>query len=381
MPPRKKIRGKKRPVAKKSGNQHLKVGLALLFLLVFLIGALVFLAHLRSRLILPPAKVLPVAESVILEAMRVEIESALLRSGASKEGLETIVEPGQTRFVVLSDFPAAPLLANLDRRLQLISADIRLEIRQQQGEVAIHRGETLPFLLQFAPPSPLEPAGERPKLAIIIDDLGRDVETARALAVMDLELTFSVLPGTENASRVATLAHRYQREVLVHIPMEPLSYPATNPGRDALLVGMSPEEIHRRFHGFLERVPYAVGGNNHMGSRFTENRPGMAAVLQVMKGEGLFFVDSRTSAHSVAFDEARRAGLPAAGRDVFLDNVQDVEAIVVEIRKLVRLAKAQGTAVGICHPHPETLEALRREAGMFRREGVDLVPASRLLVR
>jgi hypothetical protein len=100
-----------------------------------------------------------------------------------------------------------------------------------------------------------------------------------------------------------------------------------------------------------------------------------------MKGEGLFFVDSRTSAHSVAYDEARRAGLPAAGRDVFLDNVQDVEAIVVEIRRLVRLAKTQGTAVGICHPHPETLEALRREAGLFRREGVDLVPASRLLVR
>ena len=381
MPPRKKTRGKKRPVAKKSGNQHLKVGLALLFLLVFLIGALVFLAHLRSRLIPPPAKVIPVAESVILEAMRVEIESALLRSGASNEGLETIVEPGQTRFVVLSDFPAAPLLANLDRRLQQISADIHMEIRRQQGEVAIHRGETLPFLLQFALPPLLEPAGERPRLAIIIDDLGRDVETARALAVMDLELTFSVLPGTENASRVATLAHRYQREVLVHIPMEPLSYPATNPGRDALLVGMSSEEIHRRFHGFLERVPYAVGGNNHMGSRFTENRPGMAAVLQVMKGEGLFFVDSRTSAHSVAYDEARRAGLPAAGRDVFLDNVQDVEAIVVEIRRLVRLAKTQGTAVGICHPHPETLEALRREAGLFRREGVDLVPASRLLVR
>ncbi|ALC17161.1 hypothetical protein DSOUD_2400 [Desulfuromonas soudanensis] len=381
MPPRKKTRGKKRPVSKKSANQHLKVGLALLFLLVFLIGALVFLGQLRSRLLPPPAKVVPVAESVILEAMRVEIESALLRSGASMEGLEIIAEGGRTRFVVVADFPAAPLLDNLDRRLQQISADIRLEIRRQQGEVAIHRGETLPFLLQFRLPPPLEPAGKRPRLAIIIDDLGRDLETARTLAGMDLELTFAVLPGTENASRVATLAHRYQREVMVHIPMEPLSYPATNPGRDALLVGMSAEEIHRRFHGFLERVPYAVGGNNHMGSRFTENRPGMAAVMQVMKGEGLFFVDSRTSAHSVAYDEARRAGLPAAGRDVFLDNVQDVEAIVVEIRRLVRLAKAQGTAVGICHPHPETLEALRREAGIFRREGVELVPASRLLVR
>jgi hypothetical protein len=381
MPSTKKTRGKKRPVTKKSEKQHLKVGLALLFLLVFLIGALIFLAQLRSRLIPPPAEVLPVAESVILEAMRVEIESALLRSGASREGLETVVETEQTRFIVLADFPSPPILDTLDRRLQQISADIRLEIRPQQGEIAIYRGTTLPFLLQFQLPPPPEPAAGRPRLAIIIDDLGRDVETARALAGIDLELTFSVLPGTENASRVATLAHRSQREVMVHIPMEPLSYPATNPGRDALLVGMSSKEIHRRFHGFLERVPYAVGGNNHMGSRFTENREGMAAVLQVMKGEGLFFVDSRTTAHSVAYDEARRAGLPAAGRDVFLDNVQDVEAIVVEIRRLVRLAKAQGTALGICHPHPETLEALRREAEMFRREGVDVVPASRLLVR
>ena len=115
---------------------------------------------------------------------------------------------------------------------------------------------------------------------------------------------------------VITMARRAGREIMIHIPMEPQSYPATNPGADALLVGQSPEEIRRRFQGFRTQLPDAVGGNNHMGSRFTESREGMAVVLAEMKEAGLFFVDSRTTGHSVAFAEARQAGVPAAARDL-----------------------------------------------------------------
>jgi hypothetical protein len=106
----------------------------------------------------------------------------------------------------------------------------------------------------------------------------------------------------------------------------------------------------------------------------------MEVVLAAMKETGLFFVDSRTTGHSVAFSEARRAGVPAAARDLFLDNEQDVEQISREIRKLAVLAGRKGQAVGICHPYEQTLEALRREAPYLKQQGIEIVPVSQLLV-
>jgi polysaccharide deacetylase 2 family uncharacterized protein YibQ len=230
-----------------------------------------------------------------------------------------------------------------------------------------------------APVSPMMRGPGKPRLAIIMDDLGRDLGSARTLLGIDLPVTFAILPGEVHAARVARLAHQQGREVLIHIPMEPRSYPVVDPGDDALLVEQSPEEHRRRFQIFLQQVPHASGANNHMGSRFTEHAEGLATIFAEMKQAGLFFVDSVTSSKSVALTGARQAGLRAIGRDVFLDNVQDVERIAVEIRKLVALAEKHGQAVGICHPYPQTMEALRREAA-FLRERVEVVAVSRLLL-
>jgi polysaccharide deacetylase 2 family uncharacterized protein YibQ len=218
-------------------------------------------------------------------------------------------------------------------------------------------------------------------VAIVMDDLGMDLATARALLAIDLPVSFAILPWNEKAPQVAELAHGAGREVLIHLPMEPQGYPATNPGPEALLVGLDDAEIRRRFAGYLTRVPHAVGGNNHMGSRFTEDREKMQVVIGELQGAGLFFLDSLTSGGSVAFEVAREAGVPAARRDRFLDNVQQTAAIAGELRKLARLAARQGYAVGICHPYPQTLAALRQEAATFAREGVEVVPVSQLLVR
>jgi uncharacterized protein len=228
------------------------------------------------------------------------------------------------------------------------------------------------------PPLLVVPATGKPRLAIIMDDLGRDLGSARTLLNIDLPVTFAILPGEAQAARVAKLAHQQGREVLIHIPMEPQSYPVVDPGEDALLVEQGPEEIRRRFQIYLQQVPHATGANNHMGSRFTEHAEGLATVFTEMKQAGLFFVDSITSPKSVALTGARQAGLRAVGRDLFLDNVQDVERIAAEIRKLVALAEKRGQAVGICHPYPQTMEALRREAP-FLRERVEVVAVSRLL--
>ncbi len=107
----------------------------------------------------------------------------------------------------------------------------------------------------------------------------------------------------------------------------------------------------------------------------------MAVVIEEMRKTGMFFVDSRTSSKSVAFETALAAGVPTASRDVFLDNVQKEDLIAREIRKLVRIAIKKGQAVGICHPYPQTMAALRREAAYIRSQGVEVVPVSQLLVR
>jgi len=392
MPPKKKSRaqGKTGKSGKEASAYRLKLLFAALFLSGFLLLCLVFLAQLRQLLrpvppLVPPvAPVAAPAPSTILEDVRVEIESTLLRSGVSLSQVETHQVGRLTRYEVRGAFPTAVLLDELARRLIRIAADLRLETQPAEARILVSQGEeTVALLLFYRPPTPppVHPTRPGARVAIIMDDLGRDVETAKALLAIDLPVTFAILPGEGHAPEVATLAHRGGREVMIHIPMEPQSYPATNPGADALLLGQTPEEIRRRFQGFVERVPHAAGGNNHMGSRFTEYRQGMDVVLAAMKEAGLFFVDSRTTGRSVAFAAARAAGIPAAARDVFLDNDQDVERISGEIRKLAVLAGKRGQAVGICHPYAETLEALRRETAYLKQQNIEVVPVSELLSR
>lgn len=238
----------------------------------------------------------------------------------------------------------------------------------------------LPAKGETPPPEPPPILEKRPQLAIVMDDLGRSLDTGRALLEIDVPITFSILPGETHATALAELAHRHGREVLIHLPMEPQGYPLTDPGNDALLLAMPIAEIQQRIGDFARQVPYAAGGNNHMGSRFTEDREGMRAVLSAMKKADLFFLDSLTSPQSVAYAEARQAQIPATVRDVFLDNTQDVEKIVGEIRHLMQVAQRQGHAVGICHPYPQTLEALRQMANELRQAWIDLVPVAQLVV-
>lgn len=232
----------------------------------------------------------------------------------------------------------------------------------------------------LAPPSPplSVPPGDY-WAAIIVDDLGQDLASARALLDIDLDLTFAVLPDLPYTSRVAQMAAGRGREVILHVPMQPLDYPAKNPGKNALLVDLSEDEIRQRLAAFLAQTPQVTGINNHMGSAFTRDRDGMRVVMSELAGRRLFFVDSLTSGASVGMETAAEFGLPRAVRDLFLDNEADVEKIRKELRRLIRHAKRHGSAIAICHPYPETIEALRLEQGSFAREGVRVVPVSYLL--
>lgn len=233
------------------------------------------------------------------------------------------------------------------------------------------------LVTEEAPPEPVL-RKHLPKVAIIIDDLGYDLAKARAFASLDLSLTLSVLPMASCTRDIAGEAGRSGRELMLHLPMEPKGYPELNPGPGALLNSMEPEEIRRLVLRHLNEVPEARGVNNHMGSSFTEENEKVVVFLEEIRKREMFFVDSKTSARSVAYGLARKMGVPAASRNVFLDNKQSATAIGIQLERLLGIAKQRGEAVGIAHPFPETLKALKSEAGRLK-EQVEVVTVSELV--
>jgi len=355
----------------------LRLALAVLFICGFLAGSLMLLSQLRQHY--RPPDTGP-SDDLLLADARVELESTLLRSGIGLADLEVLRENGVTVMQTRARLPEGRLLQLLGQRLRRLSPRLQLQVVRPQNRLEISLDGRPRFRLHFvAPRTPVDDG--RPRMAIIIDDMGRSLQATRELLAVGLPVTFSVLPNTPKAAETATLVHRYGHEVMLHLPMEPLGYPAADPGRDALMLSLSDAELRRRFLKYLEIVPYAVGGNNHMGSRFTADRRGMAVVLALMRREGLFFIDSRTSGASIAGTMAERMGVPTASRDMFLDNEKEVTAISRQIRQLIARARRQGEAIGICHPYPETIRALQREREFIEKSGVQVVPASKLVRR
>lgn len=308
--------------------------------------------------------------------LRAEIDHQLKQWGISGEALRPLPK-GQAGYQVAAPFPGKVRRGELAQRLTVLSPVLRVDGTAKTGCLTIYwRDETL-FQLHFMSSQPLPQVTAR--VAIIVDDLGRDLAVAERLLGIDAAITFSILPGETHAREVAERAHRRGREVLIHLPMEPEGFPAVNPGADALFVAQNAQEVRLRYNDYRQRVPYAVGGNNHMGSRYTADREGMKRILELLREDGMFFVDSRTTSSSVALTEARNLGLAVAGRDLFLDNEADVAKITSQINKLVKLAQRRGQAIGICHPHPETVKALARVVPQLRRRGIEIVAVSALL--
>ncbi len=243
---------------------------------------------------------------------------------------------------------------------------VRKDALQQEWRISLLNLPTHTLFLEFngrrqEPPSPLYPPSRAgPRLAVIIDDLGENLDQAEMLASLSFPVTFAILPQSSKTREVAQLAAERGRDILLHQPMEPHGYPfRADPGPGALFVGMGDEEIKAILAENLAQMPQAIGVNNHMGSRFTADAAGMFIVLQELKNRGLFFLDSLTTSDSVALAQARRVGLLHLQRHIFLDNIQDVQAILFQLRKAERITLSFGEVVAIGHPHPETLEALK----------------------
>lgn len=225
----------------------------------------------------------------------------------------------------------------------------------------------------------------RGHLAVVIDDVGRELHVFDQLLALRFPLTFSVLPGSVYAAGVQLRLRgdrRRPREILLHLPSEPVDPAATRAGAEAqeqfLRVGDPPDELRRATEAALERIPAAVGVNNHMGSRLTADRSAMDAVMPVLRARGLFFLDSRTTPHSQGLAAAEAAGVPALGRDIFLDHDPRPEAILAQMQKAAARARETPTVV-IAHPSQEVVDVLRAELPRLFREGIAVYPLSEVL--
>ena len=217
----------------------------------------------------------------------------------------------------------------------------------------------------------------RPRIAIILDDIGYNRTTGERALQLPAEVSIAVIPFTPYGHSLAKEAHAQGRNILLHMPME-----STDPSRrlDAggLTLAQTETEIRQRVSAAIADQPYAIGMNNHMGSQITIDPVIMGWVMSEVKQTSLFFIDSMTNPQSVAGQTAHDYAIPSIRRDVFLDNRTDPDSIDKAFNRLITLAKRNGHAVAIGHPHGTTLTYLQEKLPQLSQLGVELVTISAL---
>ncbi len=223
-------------------------------------------------------------------------------------------------------------------------------------------------------------AAERPKIALIIDDMG--AQQALGLAALQLPgaVTYSFLPFAPYTQQLASLAYQQNKELMLHMPMQAIEPEKWEAGE--LKLSMTQAELADLVQRQLQEIPYIAGVNNHKGSLVTQDYASMRDIMQLLvaaRGHSLYFVDSLTTSQSIAQQVALEFGLASRARDVFLDhNAPDTAIVRQQFRQLIILARRYGSALGIAHPRPNTLKVLRDELPNMAALGVQLVPVSAL---
>lgn len=221
---------------------------------------------------------------------------------------------------------------------------------------------------------------EQPAISIIIDDMGYMEERDRRAINLPGSITFSFLPYTPHARELALLAHKLNKEIMLHQPMEAISNQKLGPG--ALTLDMTQDQFVAQLQSNLKEIPYIAGINNHMGSLLTQY-PGQMRWLmhELSKHSDLYFVDSYTTVNSIGQKVANNNWIPNTRRNVFLDADRDPAKIKMHFQRLLRMARKNGTALAIGHPYPETMAILEKELPKLAKVGIKLLPVSGLLER
>lgn len=217
-------------------------------------------------------------------------------------------------------------------------------------------------------------------IAIIIDDLGDNLEVLQAIINLSRPLDVAILPFSLYARETARMAQNHGLEVMLHLPLESINSENNNGGHPVEINSkMSPEEVLTTLKECLDILPEVKGVNNHMGSLITQKKEIMKIILAEIKSRGLFFIDSRTTEKSIAFKLAREMGLSCGQRDIFLDSEVNQKSILSQIKKLIHLCQQRGKAIAIGHPYPETLSLLSEAITRIEEAGIKIVPVSRII--
>jgi len=219
------------------------------------------------------------------------------------------------------------------------------------------------------------------QVSIIIDDIGYDLGPVRELLKVDADITFAILPLCSHSRESAEMLHQAHRETLLHLPMEPNSYPKEKPGKGALFTDMNNEELIFQLEKDLASVPYISGVNNHMGSKFMADEDKLVLVFNKLKKKKLFFIDSRTTSGTKASAAAEKVNIQMASRKVFLDNNRDYNEIYKIILDVAQNSSDVSPVIMIGHPYPETIRAIKDASKVLKQKGILVVPVSKLINR
>lgn len=283
-----------------------------------------------------------------------------------------------TQFILFSILeepqPVAPPLAQAPAAVDALSLQALRDLPLRQPAPLI---PPRPTEQEFPPGQRKDESADKPKVAIIIDDLGFVREPTEDFWALDIPLTFAVLPGGKYSRLHAGQALELKQEVILHLPLEPLD-PSIDPGPGAILGSFSAEEALVQLRDNLQAIPGISGVNNHMGSKGTQDPALLQLIMSELKTNGLFFIDSMTINSSLAGKIAHEMQVPVGRRDVFLDGLGS-EGIPLQVKILIEKACAQGTAIGIAHTRPGVAKAIADCLPLFAEAQVELVHVSELV--
>ena len=322
------------------------------------------------------------AQSVIGTQARITIRpiSATLMGGKTylaEDQIAIVLEDSSKQAALESALDGVAQRHHLTRGPSSSSGNV-VVIAYFQGAQRTHSIHLIERPATAAPQTSTLPAGA-PQLAIIVDDLGHDLPPLHEILQIGYPLTISVIPNLPESAETAEEAHRRGDEVLLHLPMQAIE-PDAKTETVELRVGMKSNQVDQTLSAMLATVPHAAGVNNHQGSRATADPALMNSLMSALKRRGLFFVDSRTTKETVAYDMAEKDHVRAAFRNAqFLDDTETRAAILTQLNRAVAQAKRTGWAITIGHPHEATIAVLAEELPKMRSQGVQLVFVSEVV--
>ncbi|WP_430398326.1 divergent polysaccharide deacetylase family protein [Ferrovibrio sp.] len=330
----------------------------------------------RPALAPPPPPALPAPAIAAAEPVMLVPQPAPVQPTPVQAELPKPAEPAQVMPQQVAALPTAPAAAPVAKPAKPAA----LPVPPQSFVPPSSHTAPLPGTerwRQLAVPAPLD--AKPPYIAIVIDDMGLDRRNSARAVNIPGPLTLSYMSYANELSEQSASARAKGHEVMLHLPMEPLDAKRNDPGPNALYVGMEEGELRRRVNWALDRFDDYAGVNNHMGSRFTADPRGMAIVLDELQRRGRFWLDSHTGPNSAGLPLAHKRGLAATGRDLFLDDERQSGGVAAQLAALERIARSNGDAIGIGHPHTATLEALERWVKDAKARGFSLVPVTTVL--